>query len=96
MQLTKIPAVDIDDLDLLVGELEHAEKLLDVFSLWFEVSHKTDDKPREQTNRALEQAWVEAPMYMAVLRSAIGSIGKVVDDIDASIREEEFSKEKKA
>ncbi len=32
MQLTKISTVDVDDLDLLAGELEHAIDLLTVFS----------------------------------------------------------------
>ena len=88
MQLTKISTVDVDDLSTLAGELEHAIDLLAVFSNWFETSHKTDDRPREQTNRALEQAWIEAPMYMSVLRSAVGSVNGVINDLDSAINEE--------
>ena len=88
MQLTKISTVDVDDLSTLAGELEHAIDLLAVFSNWFETSHKTDDRPRERTNRALEQAWVEAPMYMSVLRSAVGSVNGVINDLDSAINEE--------
>lgn len=88
MQLTKISTVDVDDLDLLAGELEHAIDLLTVFSNWFEVSHKTDDRPRERTDKALEQAWIDAPMYMSVLRSAVGSVNGVINNLDSAINEE--------
>mgnify|MGYP006978915657 FL=1 len=88
MQLTKISTVDVDDLDFLAGELEHALDLLTVFSNWFEMSHKTDDKPRERTDKDLEQAWIEAPMYMSVLRSAVGSVNGVINNLDSTINEE--------
>ena len=88
MQLTKISTVDVDDLDLLAGELEHAENLLDVFALWFEESHKTDNRPREKTDEALFQSWNEATMYMSVLRSAVGSISGVIKSLDSAINEE--------
>ena len=88
MQLTKISTVDVDDLDLLAGELEHAIDLLTVFSNWFEVSHKTDDRSRERTDKALKQSWIEAPIYMSVLRSAVGSVNGVISNLDSAINEE--------
>ena len=62
--------------------------MLDVFALWFEESHKTDNRPREKTDEDLFHAWNEAPMYMSVLRSAVGSISDIIKSLDSAINEE--------
>ena len=86
MQVRKITRADFE-LDMVSAELQTMRNLLNVFSNWFEETHKTDDLIRPRNERDVSRLWDEAPMYDSILCTLFGSISGLEKEVNAIIDE---------
>lgn len=84
MQTAKITKAELE-LDALSCELRTMHNLLNIFSNWFEETHKTDDIKRPRTERDVSRLWDEAPMYDSMLTALFASLTGMERDVDAAL-----------
>lgn len=86
MQVRKITRADFE-LDMVSAELQTMRNLLNVFSNWFEETHKTDDINRPRSEREVSRLWDEAPMYDSILCALFGAISGLEKEVNNTIDE---------
>lgn len=84
METPKITKVELE-LDTVSGELRVMHDLLNIFSIWFEETHKTDELDRRRTDDLVSQLWREAPMYSSLLTALFASLAGLEKEVDAVI-----------
>ena len=94
MQSPKITKVELE-LDAVSGELRTMHDILNIFSIWFEETHKTDELDRQRTEQLVGQLWREAPMYSSLLTALFASLTGLEKEVDEVI-EAEINKESAA
>lgn len=94
METPKITKAELE-LDAVSGELRTMHDILNIFSIWFEETHKTDELDRQRTDDLISQLWREAPMYSSLLTALFASLTGLEKEVDEVI-EAEINKESAA
>ena len=81
METPKITKVELE-LDAVSGELRTMHDILNIFSIWFEETHKTDELDRQRTDDLVSQLWNEAPMYSSMLTALFASLTGLEKEVD--------------